>query len=264
MSLENLYQLPVYWISLAIFFVLFASCILGIMVGQARQQKGGDDNSGNESLVAALLGIMGLVLAFTYSYNLSRLDTRKAAVVQEANAAGTAFLRADLLPTSERQELQTLIRDYTASRIFRNIDMNSPESVREALDETLELQSRLWPLAFSLSEGRLQPPERTFLLGAINDLIDAHTVRLAAARDRMPPAVFYFTLAVAVAALFVSGNNAGIEDQRPILRLAVYSFVLAIVNALILDFDQTSNGFIRLSSGPLVAALADMNAILAQ
>ena len=73
---------------------------------RATDAKGGNARKRSDLEVGALLALMGLVLAFTYLFSLSRIDMRKQALVQEANAIGTAFLRADLLPEPGRTELR--------------------------------------------------------------------------------------------------------------------------------------------------------------
>ena len=262
--LDSLYQVPVYGLALFMLVAMLAAIGLGFVVGELRLHKYEGENNGNESLVAALLGLMALVLGFTFSYNLARQDNRKAAIIEEANAGGTAFLRADLLPADARLQMQQAVLAYMQTRTLEGVDVGNPQELRAAIDLSLEKQAALWPLAVSLSDGTVAGAERSLLLSAMNDLIDMHTVRLAAAADRMPNAVFVFAVTIAVMAMFVAAQNASMAGDRPILRMSVYSAVITIVTALILDFDQTSRGLVQLNYDAIVVAVADMEKALGQ
>ncbi len=171
----------------------------------------------------------------------------------------TAFLRADLLPAPERRELQQAIRDYTATRRFSNVS-----DVATAVTQSLQAQETLWPTAVALTEGRLTGPERTFLLGSINDVLDVHLLRAAARaeRVRVPLPVLGLAVLLSAAAVFLSSYNER-SHRFPIVSFVIQAFGVATLVTLILDFDDTATGLIRMDSWIMASTVEDMDRLLA-
>jgi hypothetical protein len=262
---QKLYQLPVYSIGFAIFVILCLVALAGFKVGRHRARNLGEQDSKDQEIggvvLGGMLGMLGLVLAFTYGFNLTRYETRRSAVVAEANDAGTVFLRASLLPSAERREMQQAILRYTRTRLF-HLGARDSQELELAVKESLETQEVLWPLAMKLSEGRLGGPERTFLLGAMNNLLDSHTSRVAVATQRMPMPVLFFGLGLAMASIFLTGYNARRQSVPPFILLGSYAFIVAGAFALIIDFDQAGVGLLLSDDSSLRATIEDMERIL--
>jgi hypothetical protein len=252
--LENFYQLPVMALGAITFAVLFASAYGGFLTGRLSTVNDGKEL--NRGAVAGIVGVVALLLAFTLGYALDRYQERRQAVVIEANAVMTAFLRADLLPSEERLEFQRTIRAYAATR-----DMTRVTDIETAVAATLAAQEKLWPQAITLSEGRLAGPERTFLLAAVNEVLDDHLVRAAAASQRIPIAVLVIAVGLAGSAVFLSAFN---ERSRrfPALTFLVQAFGFSAVVVLILDFDNTADGLIRIDGWIMQSAVVEMDRIL--
>lgn len=253
--LENFYQLPIATIGVATFVLLVSAAIAGHIAGR----RSGTDESKelNRNAVAGIVGVVALLLAFTLGFALSRFQDRRDAIVDEANAVMTAFLRADLLPEAERRQLQQEIRDYAATRQFSNV-----ADVGAAVLASLARQEKLWPTAVALTEGRLTGPERTFLLGSINDVLDVHLLRAAARAERVPLPVLGLAVLLSAVAVFLSSYT---ERSRrfAIPGFLVQSLGVALLVTLILDFDDTSTGLIRMDTWIMASTVADMDRLLA-
>src|SRR4029079_14596183 len=96
-------------------------------------------------VLGALLGLLSLLLGFTYSYVVIRAETRKTAVINEANALGTAYLRAQLVPPPVGPELRSVLREYLDTRIVADGVGEDPQRLRQAIARSEEVQSRIWP-----------------------------------------------------------------------------------------------------------------------
>ncbi len=253
--LDKFYQLPIATIGVVTFVLLLAAAIAGHVAG--RRATPGESKELNRNAVAGIVGVVALLLAFTLGFALSRFQDRRDAIVDEANAVMTAFLRADLLPAAERRELQQVIRDYTATRRFSNV-----ADVVGAVTESLAQQQKLWPTAVALTEGRLTGPERTFLLASVNDVLDVHLLRAAARAERVPLPVLGLAVLLSAAAVFLSSYNER-SKRFPIVSFFIQAFGVAALVTLILDFDDTSTGMIHMDGWIMASTVEDMDRLLA-
>ena len=155
-------------------------------------------------LQAALLGVVGLILAFGLSLAVTRYEDRRDAVVDEANAIGTTFLRAQTLPEPMRSRSLALLNTYTESAV--NLTNYIPGSSQElaTIDREEALQRRLWNVnarAVALDPVGTGPRlyEET-----VNEMIDAQGARVAGLNNRVPNAVLFLEILGAALALACS------------------------------------------------------------
>lgn len=252
--LENFYQLPVLALGGISFAVLFVSAYGGFLAGQ--MYNASTEKELNRGAVAGIVGVVALLLAFTLGSALARYQERRAAVVTEANAIMTAFLRADLLPPEERQDFRETVRAYAATR-----DVSNVADIEAAVAASLAAQEHLWPQAIALTDGRIAGAERALLLSSVNDVLDDHLERIAAASQRIPIAVLVLAVGLAASAVFLSAYNER-SSRFPATTFVVQSFGLAAVVMLILDFDNTAGGLIRIDGWFMSSTLAEMDRIL--
>ncbi len=263
--LPSLYDYPL-WITAAVFLgALLFALESGFWLGRWWQARTPhfDRKGGGDIALSAMYGLLGLVLAFTYAFALSRADHRKEGLLLETNAIGTAFLRASLLPEPLDTELQSALRDYAATRLVDQSNAGTPALARQRIAESLKAQSRLWPVAERMFGGELPAPLAVSVMGSINDVIDAHSVRIAASFDRLPGEVLIMLLFVASTSLAVSGYARGLVGSMNRARMTALALVLAAVMTVITDFDRGLDGFIRLSQSPMQALVHEMDAKLA-
>lgn len=257
-----LYRVPVWATGLILFAVLLLAIEVGFLLGRWHRKHWADraDGPGGDVAMTAMYALLGLVLAFTYSYTISRADMRKQAVIHEANAIGTAFLRARLAPEPARSELQTALRDYTAVRIIDAAKVKTPDDVREIVRRSVAVHARLWSATEQvIRQGGRGAIDMT-IVQSVNAVIDMHTIRLAVSFDRLPGAVLWMLLTVAALTLGVSGYHRGLAGDMNRVRMLALAFLLALVMNTITDFDRGTEGWIRISQQPLVDALQGMTA----
>jgi hypothetical protein len=257
------YVLPL-WAVGSTFLLLYLGAVeSGFRVGLARRSSWKDADTGGGALVqTSLFAILGLVLAFTYAAGVGRLDARKNATLIEANALGTAFLRADLLVEPGRSELKRALYDYARTRSIAPGTAITPDQRKAFINRTLEKQKVIWPATKRAIAQENPVPLEVALMAAVNDVLDAHSVRLAAVMDQLPSAVIWLLLLVATSALSVAGYNAGIQGKMSRWRMTAFTIVLAALTVIILDFDRPNDGTIVVKQNSIDAVVADMKALL--
>jgi hypothetical protein len=263
MEFTVLYNFPI-WVPGIMFIAVLAFALeFGYRVGLKRSDKWKDADSGGGAVVlTSLFALLGLVLAFTYASGVSRFDARKAAVLHEANAIGTAYLRADLVAEPGRTQLKEVLLDYARSRTFPLGSVVTVEERLAILDKTLKQLARLWPATKAvITQGKPGPIEASLVTG-INAVIDAHTVRITAVLDKLPKVVMWMLLFVAAASLSVAGYNAGIQGRMSRWRMTTFALVLTCLMIVILDFDRPNDGLVVVKHSAIDAVIAEMEADL--
>ena len=258
-----LYNYPFWFAALIFVIVLTIALETGFRVGLKRRVTWKDaDSGGGRVVMTSMFAIMGLVLAFTYASGISRYDARKNAATVEANALGTAFLRADLVAEPGRTELKTVLLDYARSRIFELGKIKTTEDRRAVLTNTLEKQEKIWPVTRQIIEQGKPGPIEASLVSAINEVMNAHTIRVMSLLDKLPKVVMWMLLFIAAASLSVAGYNAGIQGRMSRWRMSAFALVLTGLMLVILDFDRPNDGTVVVSNYSIKAVISEMEAEL--
>lgn len=244
--------------------VLPAAAILGHLSGRRNRERrlaqGRDvDLQSGEASLGATLALLGLLLAFSFGSALSQLETRKGDVIGEANAIGTAFLRADYLPEPGRSELQRALYDYAQTRLVpADGGLASEEDARAFIDRSLQAQARLWPITLEATAAPLPAPIATFVAGAVNDVLDAHQIRLRGLSAPVAELAQTIVVAAAVTALFILGNRSGVAGRALTWRTFVFSALLFVVMMTVIDVQRGGQGLIRVDQSALAATILDI------
>ena len=204
---------------------------------------------------AASLTLLGLLIGFTFSMALSRYDQRKNLEEEEANAIGTAYLRAELLPAAAAATLKARLRDYTEVRVRAYVERHSDVDP-ELAQRTAALQADMWALA--RTEGLANPtPLTQIVVTGINDVINAQGYAQAAAWNRIPHAAWILLAVVAVMANLLVGVGAR-KPREEVRLLMVFPVIVAASFLLIADIDAPRAGVIHVSAQNLLATLQSM------
>ncbi|MEM1314515.1 MAG: hypothetical protein AAGI51_08185 [Pseudomonadota bacterium] len=263
-ALSNLFfDVPLAVIALLMAAVMFAFARLGWWIGRGQRRRAGDeDEKSVDVILGTLLALLGLLIAFTYSFALERHAARKASILLEANALGTAFLRADLLEDEPRRRLQTALEAYAKTRTSRGggaAEVVTAEAYETAIAVSESVQRSVWPAALAAA-ATVPPPYAALIITSVNEVLDSHTIRAAALRDRVPAPVFLLAVLVACSALFTSSQAAGYRGDRRVWRSLAYALTVTAILTLIMDFDRPARGFITVSAQPIDSAWESMAA----
>lgn len=265
MEMLWLFEVP-FWVNVFLFvLVLLVALEGGYRMGIRKYRASEDAEKAVRSDVTlgSMLALLGLMLAFTYAFSLSRADMRKQAIVTEANAIGTAFLRADLSVEPGRSELRERLLEYARTRVVTAEMVRNRAQLQQVIARSLKAQAKLWPATKLALQEEMPAPFKASLVQAINEVLDAHTKRLAVVYDRLPGFVLVLLVAIAAASIAVAGHNTGLTGRINRWRMNAFVVVLAALMMVIIDFDTPLRGFIRVSHDSLVSLVEDMEAALA-
>jgi hypothetical protein len=227
----------------ALFAAMAGASLVGRMVARRSPLAPQNAQDAGEHL-AAIFGLLGLLVAFTFSSVFARLDARRQLIAEEANAIGTAYLRLDLLPAEARPSLRDKFQRYTAARARLFDSLARPERARAELAKAAELQRAIWTEAVAASDGTAQPV-RLLLLPALNDMIDITTTTEVAIRTHAPALVLFTLFAIALTCcglVAYRSRSLGTYSGIHLVTFAVITFTLY----LIVDVEFPSLGLVRL------------------
>ena len=188
------YELSLWKVSLVLVVLFLASEESGYRIGlhHRKQLALKDAESGGGGLIQnSIFALLGLILAFTYAAAVDRHEDRRDAIVQEANALGTAYLRADTLAEPARTELKNILLDYAVTRLPTKDRFNNELRV-QALHNSLATQQKIWPMTLQAISAEQRAPFAFGLVVSINEVLDQHIIRLDAITHKLPVTAFYF------------------------------------------------------------------------
>ena len=244
-------------LAIVIFGIILGATGLGIFLGHRVRHLSASLSEPFGVLQAALLGLVGLLLAFGLSLALSRYEDRRAAIVDEANAIGTTFLRAQTLDEPIRGRSLDLLTRYTQSAI--HLSDRIPGSVEEDAAAAREqmLQRKLWRLAGQALDASPQASAPRLYVETLNEMIDAQTSRVAALTNRVPSAVLVLELLGAALALGLLATYLSIVG-RGILAVSLASVLVAFLLLITADLDRPTRGMIEVPDTVLINQLESM------
>ncbi|MBK9963822.1 MAG: DUF4239 domain-containing protein [Holophagales bacterium] len=249
------------------FTTAFLATLVCLEIGRrlGRRAFAGDETArpaGLGTVETVAFGLLGLLLAFTFSGAASRFDARRALIVEEANDIGTAWLRLDVLPPAFQPPLRDAFRRYTDSRIltYGKVAASDIAGARAEYARSVEIQNEIW--AGAVAACREAPSQATIVLfPALNAMIDITTTRMAAT-DMHPPKIVYVVLgAISLVCALLAGYQMGASAARSWLHVLGFAVILAFTLYVIIDFEYPRLGLIRVEDFDkyLVQVRASMN-----
>jgi hypothetical protein len=206
----------------------------------------------------AFFALVGLILAFGLTLALGRYDTRRAAVVDDADTIGTTYLRAQTLAEPMRSRSLQLLRQYTDASLELSKSVPTTDSFDDAVAHEDTLQRRLWSLAGDALTAAPRDSAPRLYVETLNEMIDQQTVRVAALNNRIPTAVlvlevFGAAFAFGLLALYTALHGRGATTV--VLAGALVTLLLLVI----FDLDRPTRGLIRVPDTPLLALRDSMD-----
>jgi hypothetical protein len=230
---------------------LFLGVLLFVWIGRRIGSRRSAEETERErvglvTVETAIYGLLGLMLAFSFSGATSRFDVRRAQTVQEANAIGTAYLRVDLLPTAAQPALREKFRAYTDARIAVYRSIPDMQASNAQFARAAALQAEIWN--DSIRALRTAPPEaKLLLLPALNDMIDITTTRAVALQTHTPPIILLALVVLTmICSLLVGYGLAGGKAFATNLHMLGFALMMTVTIYVILDLDHPRVGLIQL------------------
>jgi hypothetical protein len=239
-------------LTLVLFGGLFAALIAALEIGRRAGRiafattDAGARPAGLSTVEAVAFGLLGLLMAFTFSGAAARLDTRRTQIVDEANAIGTAWLRLDMLQPAAQPKLRDAFRRYTDSRIalYRTFSQAGAEAARTEYARSAALQNEIW--AAAIEACREVPSAPVIVLPALNAMFDIASTRLAATQMHPPIVVYVVLAAISLVCGFLVGYEMGATEVPSRAHMLMLAAILSFTFYVILDFEYPRLGIIRI------------------
>lgn len=191
------------------------------------------------SMTGAHLALLAFILAFSFSMAAGHHSTRKQMILEEANAIGTAYLRASLVAPEQGDKIRLLLRDYTTLRAGIR---DRSEAVR-MIAESEALQDAMWLEIEVLAHKRGDDEMDALLAAAINSVIDVHERRVAAGlRNRVPPTLWVTLYSLLTLSMIGIGYFSGMKGARNPIASTGLALSFSLVLSMIADLDRPSSG----------------------
>src|SRR5512143_3887739 len=226
-------------ILVASLIVMVAASELGRWLGKRASNRGGANVS---TLEGAVLGLLALLIGFTFAIALSRFDSRRDGVLSEANAIGTTALRARLLPAPHDAEVLKLLQEYVQVRLDITQHVPTPAQLDAAIKRSNAIQEELWQHAMAVAVADKELVPTGLFIQALNDMIDNHERRLTALRSRVPDSVLLTLYGVATISSASAAYDSGLGSRPSLLPVYIMVLLVCVFILLIQDLDRPNMG----------------------
>lgn len=232
-------------IGVTLFFILILVFVGGFQLRKRKIKK--DPTLEIEelgSISSTLLGLLALILAFTFSMANSRYDERRELAIQEANAIGTVFLRIEFFPDSVQKELKSTLKNYLDERIAI---FNSGLDVEKMLFHMKNADAqgkKLWDQVTDFSKTDPNLVKTSDIVPALNEMIDLTTSRKAAGEANIPTSIQWFLVILCISSTFLLGYER--KNHFDWVIVIGFSLLLSLTVFSIIDLDRPRSGFVTL------------------
>jgi hypothetical protein len=251
------FRLSSFELWLLIFAIVLGAAVAGIVAGQRLRAHSETLREPFGVLQAALLGLVGLILAFGLTMAVGRYDARRTAVVDDANAIGTAYLRAQTLREPLRTRSLADLARYTDTSIRLSRAVPGSAASRSAIADGGRLQRSLWGLAGEALAGSPGDSAPRLYVDSLNQMIDMQTVRVSGLNNRVPSVVLLFELVGAAVALGLLALYLAIIS-RGVVTVVLAALFVSVLLLITFDLDRPTRGYVRVPDTPLIALRASM------
>lgn len=232
----------------------------GASIFRRRRELDEHARSDFTSVAGAILTLLGLIIGFSFSMAVSRYDLRKGYEEAEANAIGTEFVRADLLPAADAQRLRVLLTNYVDLRI-RDYESRDEAEIQRLKPQTNRLQGQLWSAARTPAMAQTTPLTALVVSG-MNDVLNAQGYTQAAWWNRIPRSAWWLMATIAVTGCALVGYGAQAFKAEAYF-IWVLPAVISISFFLIADIDSPRSGLVRIKPENLMDVAQSMHASIA-
>lgn len=233
----------------ALFGGILACLRIGWRIGRKRLLALGEDgHAGLGALDGAVFGLMGLLIAFTFTGAATRFDTRRSLVTEHVNAIGTAWLRLDLLAEPEREKARDGFRRYVDTQLEIVRNSGNDDAVLAGMARLSSIQAEIWETLIHAARTDRSLPLSQVVLPPANDMFDLSTTRFMAAQQHPPAAVFLMLGILVLVSGLLAGYGMAKAERQSSLHLLGFAAIMALSVYLILDIEYPRLGLVRIDS----------------
>jgi hypothetical protein len=232
-----------------LFLGMLGSLEVGRRLGMRRLASDPEGaRAGFGAVEGAVFGLLGLLVAFTFSGAAGRFDVRRQLIVEETNAIGTAWLRIDLLSPNAQPPLRDSFRRYVDARLSAYGKLPDVEAAFRELARANAMQGEIWTRAVTACRTDGSPPATMLLLPALNQMIDITTTRTMAAQTHPPTIVFAMLSGLALVSSLLAGYGMAGGKRRSWVHMVSLAAILATTVYVIGDIEYPRLGLIRVEA----------------
>jgi len=241
-------QIPIHFLTLIIFLLILLFNWFGFKFKKWHLEKyPGRVPEDLGAVEGSMLGVMALLLGFTFSIAISKFESRRQVTVEEANEIGTAILRSDMYPDSVRNPLRADFKEYIETRIAYYDVGSDEEKIKQELEKAAGISGRIWKRVALQAQNPSNVAITTQMIPAVNDMIDIVTTRDASRISRVPRLVLWVLLGLVLISAFVLGSDYNGKKRNRILIVS-YALAMTITLNLIAELDRPREGLINLNA----------------
>jgi hypothetical protein len=247
------------WLFLPLTFAVGMLAVeIGYQFGRWRHARASDEKDAPvAAMVGSILGLLAFMLGFTFSLAAARFDARRQAVLEEANAIGTTYLRARLLPEPQRSEVMDLLRKYTELRTYGMTEAR----IADVMTRSAELEEQIWSRAVAVAEENSGSIMTGLFIQSLNETIDVDAKRrLVGLYSRIPASIWLVLFGLAFIGVASVGYLAGLAGTRRSPQMLILTLAFAAVFYLIVDLDRAHEGILRVSQRSMIDLYKSMQA----
>jgi hypothetical protein len=237
--------------------IMFGATVIGLVAGRSLSRHADVLREPLGVVQGALLTLVGLLLAFGLAMAVSRYESRRAAVVDDANAIGTAYLRAQTLREPTRGLSLPLYVEYVDASLRLSGSVPGSSAAKAAIAAESVLQRRLWSLAGEALAAQPTQSAPRLYVESLNEMIDMQTTRVSALNNRVPSAILLVEVIGAATALGLMALYLA-ALSRGVVTMLLAAGLLTLLLFVTFDLDRPQRGFITVPAAPLVALRASM------
>ncbi len=251
---ELLYGYSSVAIAVSLFIAIIVFNEVGFRVGRFVQVRTDSEVKAlTGSIQASILGLLALLLGFTFSMSMHRFDSRSMALIDEANAIGTAILRVQLLPDKYKNEADEYFKTYVDLRVaIGTLDLTKQEERKTYRNKINDVQSKLWSLAILSTNDDPRPVTTGAFVKSLNDVIDSQGKRNALLQMHVPEVVLILLFVVFISSGGILGYSAGLSGKRVFAPIVLVSLLITLIVFIIIDLDRPKRGLIQVNQNVMI------------
>lgn len=255
MTLSWFSQLEAWPITLGLVLAMVVAAEGGFWTGRRLQVQSGDMGRGHFNAVqGSLLGLLALLLGFSFNMSMARYETRRQLVIDDANALSGLCLKGSLLPEGRREEFMALLRQYVGIRTDMILAGRQPTMVEltQHLAHAEDLHGQMWRLAREMAQCEPPVPGADGLLSSLAEALAVQRRRVFAFQSRVPGPITGLLFGAALTAAVSVGFSGGLGRHRGQPARILLTLLVSGTIYVILDLDRPQSGLIRVDQTPLL------------
>ncbi len=216
------------------------------VANKSLKQEGAQHKVGTTVIEGAIFGLMGLIIAFTFSNSASRFEARRQLIVSEANAIGTTYWRIDFLPSAAQAQIRQLFREYLDLRIEIYQAIPNLELAFQKVAQSQKIQHQIWDETLKAIKAEPSHAAPLLFIPALNQMFDLENQRNAQAHMHIPIIIVGMLFFIGIICAFLAGYSMAGSKTRNWIHRFIFCAITAITFYLILDLEYPRIGLIRI------------------